>query len=373
LEFKTIVEEISEDEDLSSEVSITNINDAINRIESTSTEAEFVSKTGGNADYNVKDAINNKNAKIILPPNVKVENVVAEIIRVNCANEETVKKVISYVERKAIYKNKTDGALEKLRSSLKVSGFSARNLNYFGDQFFDAFEGICRESGMSFDKMFADYFNSYSANRKYNSPIDKFIRMFNKFNGGNADTTALLEAMLVKKAISRGLISYKFNRSLRQDMQNLNVSRSGYINFNENSFNNAIGGISSGQAHSVNIASEGHLDNNSNSYQSDINAGSAGSGDKDKKPESPLNNVQNKIDNDSQEPQIDSVNPTSFKVNKKNQARVGALGVRTAGVATTENQTNSRAIGAVGRRLTSNTSLNPALLPDIEDELVGFK
>jgi len=369
LEFKTIVEEISEDEDLSSEVSITNINDAINRIESTSTEAEFVSKTGGNADYNVKDAINNKNAKIILPPNVKVENVVAEIIRVNCANEETVKKVISYVERKAIYKNKTDGALEKLRSSLKVSGFSARNLNYFGDQFFDAFESICRESGMSFDKMFADYFNSYSANRKYNSPIDKFIRMFNKFNGGNADTTALLEAMLVKKAISRGLISYKFNRSLRQDMQNLNVSRSGYINFNENSFSNTIGGISSGQAHSVNIASEGHLDNNSNSYQSDINAGSAGSGDKDKKPESPLNNVQNKIDNDSQEPQIDSVNPTSFKVNKKNQARVGALGVRTARVVTTENQTNARAIGAVGRRFASNTSLNPTLLLD-EDDLI---
>ena len=112
LEFKTIVEEISEDEDLSKEVSITNINDAINRIESTSTEAEFVSKTGGNADYNIKDAINNKNAKIILPPNVKVENVVAEIIRVNCATEETVKKVISYVERKATYKNKTDSALE---------------------------------------------------------------------------------------------------------------------------------------------------------------------------------------------------------------------------------------------------------------------
>ena len=365
LEFKTIVEEISEDEDLSKEVSITNINDAINRIESTSTEAEFVSKTGGNADYNIKDAINNKNAKIILPPNVKVENVVAEIIRVNCATEETVKKVISYVERKATYKNKTDSALERLRSSLKVSGLNARNLNYFGDQFFNSFEAICQESGISFESMFADYFNSYSANRRYNSPMDKFIRLFNKFNGGDDNTRALLEAMLVKKAISRGLISRKYNNYLKDEYKNLNVSSNGYINFNESSFRN-VGGIASGEAHSVNIASEGHLGSNSNSYQSDINADASISSELDGKPEALNQNVNDEI---LQKNQVDAAGPKAFKVSKKNRAMIGAVDTSTSGIVTTETQVNSRTIGAIGRRFASNTSLNPALLPD-EDELV---
>ncbi len=362
-EFKEIVEELSYDEELKNKIPVTDINDAMDRVVICATMEEFIDKTANSSEtYDVALAIKNKSEKIILPPNTQLEVVAVEILKTCINDDATMQKVISYIERKAVYKNKTNAALESLRSSLKISGLSARNLNYFGDQFFDSFEAICRESGISFESMFADYFNTYSANRRYNSPMDKFIRLFNKFNGGDDNTRALLEAMLVKKAISRGLIARKYNNYLKDEYKNLNVNGSGYINFNENSFRN-IGGIASDQAHSVNIASEGHLGNNSNSYQSDINTSSSIASEE---AGSPLNNVQNL--NGLQEPHSDAISPTSLKVNKKNRARVGVVDASTAGIVTTKSQTNSRTIGAVGRRFASNTSLNPALLP--EDDLI---
>lgn len=270
-EFKAIIEEISYVEEIKDKVPINDINDAMDRVVICSSMNEFREKTGTNVgSYDIVNAIKNKNEKIILPPNSKLEDVAVEILK-TCINDQTIiEKIVTYVERKSIYQNKTNEAFEALRSSLKVSGLSVRNLNYFGDQFFDSFEGICRESGMSFEAMFADYFNSYSANRKYNSPMDKFIRLFNKYNGGDDNTKALLEAMLVKKAIARGLISNKYNNYLKEEYRNLSVGRNGYLNLNENYLRNSMGGISSREDIQVNNNISSNVSNIVNTNEENI-------------------------------------------------------------------------------------------------------
>jgi len=362
-EFKALIEEVSHEEELKDKIPVNEINDAMDRVIICSSMEEFINKTGNNVgSYDVVNAIKNKNEKIVLPPNSKLEDVAVEILK-TCINDKTLMdKVVTYVERKAIYKNKADAAFESLRSSLKVSGLNSRNLNYFGDQFFSAFESICSESGMSFESMFADYFNSYSANRKYNSPMDKFIRLFNKYNGGNDGTRALLEAMLVKKAISRGLISRKYNNYLKDEYRNLNVSSGGYINFNESSFSNITGGISSSEAHSVNIASEGYLGTNNNSYESDLQYDTTVSktGSEENLENAALNNK--------------GISSTTAKANlntsmnvKRNGARGGIIDKKESGIITTQTQTGFSGRSLNGRRFTSNGMLNPALFS--EDEI----
>lgn len=360
-EFKALIEEVSHEEELKDKIPVNEINDAMDRVIICSSMEEFINKTGNNVgSYDVVNAIKNKNEKIVLPPNSKLEDVAVEILK-TCINDKTLMdKVVTYVERKAVYKNKADAAFESLRSSLKVSGLNSRNLNYFGDQFFSAFESICSESGMSFESMFADYFNSYSANRKYNSPMDKFIRLFNKYNGGNDDTRALLEAMLVKKAISRGLISRKYNNYLKDEYRNLNVSSGGYINFNESSFSNITGGISSSEAHSVNIASEGHLGTNNNSYEGDLQydttISKAGIGETIDNPT--LNNNKGSSYTTAQANLNASMNV------KRNGIRGEIADKKEFGITTTQTQARSSGISISGRRFTSNSMLNPALLSE---------
>lgn len=281
-EFKAILDDISYDEDLRSEVPINDIKEAIDRIEICDSIEEFVDKTSSNDTYDVKSAIKNKNEKIILPPNTSLSDVVGEVIKTYVNNDIVLEKIVTYVERKSNYINQTNKALESLRSSLKISGFSARNLNYFGDQFFDAFESICKESGMSFEAMFADYFNGYSANRKYNSPMDKFLRLFTKYNGGDENTRALLEAMLVKKAMARHLISTKYNRYLSDEYRNLSVNSNGYINFDNNMFQriNAKGGTlinevqTNTSRESIDSIDNKEIKANNNSYESELNISS---------------------------------------------------------------------------------------------------
>lgn len=372
-EFKAIVEEISDDVELKNEVPINDINDAFDRVVICSSMEEFIDKTSSVGSYDVVNAIKNKSEKIILPPNTKLEDVAVEILK-TCINDNNVmNKVITYVERKALYKSKTDSAFESLRSSLKISGLSARNLNYFGDQFFNIFESICRESGMSFEAMFADYFNSYSANRKYNSPMDKFIRLFNKYNGGDDNTRALLEAMLVKKAISRHLISTKYNRYLRDDFRNLNVNGSGYINFNENSFRNTIGGISEGITSAstdvrgiTDIESNTHLGLNSNSYDADLKSSSSKKSDSS----SSLGDTEKKQDGLTDVMTDSSILNATMAKNRRNMASGGIVTARDTGdIVTTETSTKNRTLsGLNGRRFTSNNALNPALISEDTEE-----
>lgn len=371
-EFKAIVEEISFDDELKDKVPVDDIKDAMDRVVICSSMEEFIEKTGSSVgSYDIINAIKNKREKIILPPNSKLEDVAVEILKTCINDNATMEKVVTYVERKATYQNKTNDAFEALRSSLKVSGLSSRNLNYFGDQFFDSFEAICRESGMSFEAMFADYFNSYSANKKYNSPMDKFIRLFNKYNGGDDNTRALLEAMLVKKAISRGLISTKYNNYLKDEYRNLNVSSGGYINFNENTFRHVTSGVSGGiesntQTRSVEAESSAHLDDNSNSYEDAFNRMTppkAGNSDtlsqeatgiepKDKKSESLSDSA------------IVNVNG----IHRRNRMGAGVVQASASGSVNEEIQTSTRSLaGLSGRRFASNTSLNPALLEDEEE------
>lgn len=231
-EFEELLDELALDEEFKDIVPVSDIKDAMTRVVVCTSMAEFIDLTRSNVtSYDIVNAIENKSEKIVLPPNTNLEEVAIEILKTCIKDDNTVSKVITYVERKINFQTKTNNALESLRSNLKISGFTARNLNYFSDQFFNEFERICADTGISFETMFADYFNGYSQNRKYNSPLDKFLRLFNKYNGGNEHTRALLEAALVKKAISRHLISSKYNNYLKDEYKNLNVNGSGYINF----------------------------------------------------------------------------------------------------------------------------------------------
>lgn len=369
-EFKAVVEEIAEDEEFKDIVPTGDITDAIDRVVICASTEEFIQKTGStDGNYNVANAIKNKNEKIILPPNTKIEDVAVEILKTYISNDTVLEKVVTYAERKATYKSKTDSVFDTLRSKLKVSGLTARNLNYFGDQFFDSFEAICKESGMSFDSMFADYFNSYSANRRYNSPIDKFIRLFNKYNGGDDNTRALLEAMLVKKAIGRGLISRRYNRALRSDYQNLEVNRYGYINFNEESFRRTMpGGISDGltskemQANRrVETEESAHIGDNNHSYESDLN--------RDIKP--PQDQVGENIPSDvstTDDAILQNNLPLNPVVNQQRNRRQGELQSTTMGGITEQTETARSITGVNGRRFTSNTALNPSLISLEEEE-----
>lgn len=368
-DFKAIVEEISLDEDLKDKIPVDDINDAMDRVVICSSVEEFIDKTGNNVDsYDITSAIKNKSTKIILPPNTKLEDVATEILKTCINDNTTMEKVVTIVEKRASYKSKTDGALESLRSSLKVYGLSSRNLNYFGDQFFDAFEAICKESGISFESMFADYFNSYSANRRYNSPMDKFIRLFNKFNGGDDNTRALLEAMLVKKAISRHLISTKYNRYLKDEYRNLNVNGSGYINFNEDSFRRTVGGIGASAVsgiqaeQTIQTEAGAHIGENEHSYETDLNIGSKVI--QDSKTQNQISSLPETENDILMDTSLDEAS-VNFRRAQQRKNGIGAIQERTAGIASTQEETSIRLNN--GRMFTSNNALNPSLLAEEEE------
>lgn len=62
----------------------------------------------------------------------------------------------------------------------------------------EQYQALCRETGVDPEEMFRDYFSN-SASKRYNSPLDQFIRLFIKANGGNESLRGVLEATLVKK------------------------------------------------------------------------------------------------------------------------------------------------------------------------------
>ncbi|MCM1052965.1 MAG: phage tail tip lysozyme [Ruminococcus sp.] len=238
-ELKEIIEEISLDDELREEVPLTDINSAMSRIVITSSEEEFKKFTGTDTNsYKIEDSIKDKHSKIVVPPDTKLEDVVVKVLDTYCDKKETLEKVITYVEKKGAFQGAVNSAFDKMRKDIGIKGLTISNANYFGDQFLDEFINICNSTGISFETMFADYFNGYSANRKYNSPLDRFMRLFIKFNGGDDKTRGMLEALLVKKAISRHLISAKYNNYLQPEYRNLDVTGSGYVRFNEEHFNN---------------------------------------------------------------------------------------------------------------------------------------
>lgn len=261
-DLKETMDFIEEADDLHQDIPTTEIKEVLDRVEVVETEEELESKTGENIEsYDLKRAIETKDEKIYLVKDESIEKKLEEVVKV-VAGDIKKEKILSYKEQYTTYKNRTNKAFNDLRSKFKVSNLSGRNLNYFGDQFMDTFENICKDTGISAETMFADYFNSYSQNRKYNSPLNKFINQFIKYNGGDDSTRHLLEAMLVKKAVSRGLISYKYNRNLKDEYKNLSVSAGGYINFDRiNIANNRVVGNINTNTTITNIA-RGGIDTN---------------------------------------------------------------------------------------------------------------
>jgi len=231
-EFKAILDEIVESNDIVEDIPAQEIKQALDRI-------VVVDSTNKSDDLknNISKATKDKSASIVVSTNDDILEVISEIVK-TISNGTVLNNIVEYKAKKSNFKSETNKAFDNIRSSFKVSGLNSRNLNYFGDQFINEFERICNESGMSFEAMFADYFNSSSANRKYNSPMDRFIRQFMKYNGGDDSTRALLETMLVKKAISKNLISSKFNRYLKDGFKELSVTGGGYINFDRLNISN---------------------------------------------------------------------------------------------------------------------------------------
>ncbi len=370
-EFKEIVEDIALDEEFSNKIPVSDINNALDRVVICSSMEEFIAKTtSNNESYNVNELIKDKSKNIVLPPDTKIADITSEILK-TCLNDDAlIHQVVTYVDRKKTFKNKTDSALDALRSSLKVGGLNARNLNYYGDQFFNTFEAICRKSGMSFETMFSDYF-SYSANKKYNSPMDKFMRLFIKYNGGDENTRALLEAMLVKKAMARHLISTKYNRYLRSDLQNLAVNGNGYINFNENYFKRSPAAGAATVTKKIETESSTHLGANPNSYEKDLNINQSSTTSTESK-------INSELTKENKEPQVSESVPSSESketdlnsdqkltppvITGKRRKIPSGINVSEQGTIVDQSMMYGRKVtGLSGRRFTANTSLNPSLI-----------
>lgn len=168
--------------------------------------------------------------KIILPPTATVEDIVLEVIDNASKGTEIESAVKELKENKGNFKGDIVAGLNNLTSNIKTQGLNYRNLNYFGDNFIKECDRLCRESGQSLEDMFRDYFSASSSTRA-NSVLNRFILSFITRNGNDSSLRTLIEATLVKKAISNHLISSRFNNYLSEEYRNLSVNGSGYINF----------------------------------------------------------------------------------------------------------------------------------------------
>lgn len=250
----TIVEVM--EQELGGKATAEKINEAIDRIEIASSMEDFREKvqvdvvTFDEEDYIEKAS--QSTGKIILPPTVSKEEAISQVIDVLCKDIDVKDKIVKRVN----FKKEVTNSFNNLTSNLKLRSVNERNLNYFGDLFIREYQRICRESGASPEDMFRDYFSNSGAKR-YNSPLNKFIAAFIKFNGGgNQALRGLFEAMLVKKAVAAGLISSRYNNYLENNYRYLNTSGNGNVyfedtvqkainqNYDSTNLNNKFGDIS---------------------------------------------------------------------------------------------------------------------------------
>ena len=234
-EIAEILDEIKEEE-VSSSISVPEIKEAISRIVVSKSEEEYRAATNTDSpsvdlDKYIPEASHDKTKRIIIPPSANPEAVALRVVASMCPNKDVGKKVVEAIRTKQEFKSEASKAFDNLRSNLKFYHVSADNLNYFGNSFMEQYQALCRETGVDPEEMFRDYFSN-SASKRYNSPLDQFIRLFIKANGGNESLRGVLEATLVKKATAAHLISSRFNNYLSADYRNLNVTSSGHIEYN---------------------------------------------------------------------------------------------------------------------------------------------
>lgn len=266
-EFKNVLEEVASDETLGKEIPVDKIENALSRVEICSSIEEYQEKVGNSGNYSVTEAVSSGNDKIVLPPETKLDVVAAEIIKASCPNEAVFQKVISCVENKKNFNDKASKVLDDFRSDLKTHSFDAKNLNYYGDRLINELERICSETGISFDTLLHDYFSPSSSVRN-NSVLNRFMLQVLKYNHGNEQTRALLEALIIKKAVHRHLVSSSYTKYLKADYRNINIDGQGYISFQEEQLMDSTDGYAEGE----NVSLETSSDIGINDYdQTDLN------------------------------------------------------------------------------------------------------
>jgi len=212
------------------------LNKTIDSVVVTTSSDEYIELASENLD--VEDNKDEQRAnsseketqKIVLPPNASVEDITLEVIEKASKGTEIESAIKEIKEQKSTFKGDIVAGLNNLTSNIKTQGLNYRNINYFGDNFIKECERLCRESGQSLETMFSDYFSASSSTRA-NSVLNRFILSFITRNGNDSSLRSLIEATLVKKAISNHLISSRFNNYLSEEYRNISVSGSGYINF----------------------------------------------------------------------------------------------------------------------------------------------
>lgn len=301
---------------LTSEVLDTN--DALDE----SLEAESLESTGQNETEKQKVEVPQK---IILPPTATVEDIALEVI--DSASKGTVieSAVKELKENKGNFKGDIVAGLNNLTSNIKTQGLNYRNLNYFGDNFIKECDRLCRESGQSLEDMFRDYFSASSSTRA-NSVLNRFILSFITRNGNDSSLRGLIEATLVKKAISNHLISSRFNNYLSEEYRNLSVNGSGYINFeskvkNEVETSNGVSEIASSHA---TISSDGIINNNIN-ISGNINANREVNLNSNINSEVSIdseNNISSNVTNEVNFNSENNINGSNSKVNINNNSNL---------------------------------------------------
>jgi len=294
--------------------------------------------------------------KIVIPPNATVEDIALEVVSTAAKGTSIENLVEDLKKNKSDFKGDIVAGLNKLTSSIKTQGLNYRNLNYFGDNFIQECDRLCRETGQSLEDMFRDYFSASSSTRA-NSVLNRFILSFITRNGNDSSLRSLIEATLVKKAISNHLISSKFNNYLSEEYRNLTVSGSGYINFDAKTetTNEVVSNISSTEIDredTLNVATEGTYNetaeiNSSSSFDNNVTL---------------TNNINGKINNE-----VNSTIDTSINSSGNLGGNVSADINNTINAKTNINNSESLSGG------TSNNLNNPTIKPNLNNGInAGF-
>lgn len=213
--------------------------------------------------------------KIVVSPKSSVEDIVLEVMTKVSAGTP-IEEAVEELKINNEYKGDVVASLNKLSSNINVHGLNHKNLNYFGDSFINECERIARESGQNIEDMFRDYFSSSSSTRA-NSVLNRFILQFITRNGNDSSLRGLIEATLVKKAVSKHLISNRFNSYLEDKYKYLDVNGSGYIYFNEEENRNVetTNEVSSSYSETTNTTSSNETANSSTEYNINTNINSS--------------------------------------------------------------------------------------------------
>lgn len=211
-----------------------------------SNNQEYTNLTHKDAnDFNVEACVNEvirsseDDKKLILPPDTDFTLVAQQVFKTLNDNKDISAVIASYAERTEKFNHDMYASLVDYGSKMRTSfGAEERNLNAFGDELLNRYIAICDATGQDYEKMFKDYFQSYSKSKRSSTVLDKFLRQYIRKNGGDESIRYKLETILVKKAIRRGILKRRYNRYLQDGYRDLDITADGRIRFENLAINN---------------------------------------------------------------------------------------------------------------------------------------